>query len=100
MFMQTHRTLSSGREPTVSHRLWMILMCSCTFIKDDMAPLWQGMLIMEMAMNFRGTGGTWEILVPSLQFFDEPETALGKSNLEKNRKRQQKACLDGIMEFS
>lgn len=35
-----------------------------------------------------------------LEILGETKTALEKLSLEKNRKRQKKVCLDGIIEFS
>ena len=72
----------------INHEDCVTVMCACRFFCCKQCT---ALVVDEgKGFEFAGTGGIWEISVPSSQFYYEPKAALKKQK-EKNSKRKSHA---------
>ena len=76
---------TSRKNPSVSYRLRMSMMCQCRFIGCNKCTALVGMLIVEEAMHTWGQQAFGESLHISSQFWYERKTALKKKVLKKKK---------------
>lgn len=76
IFLQTHRTHNTKRDPNVNCGLWVVMMSQCWFISCNKHASLLGVVACGGDCARVGAGSIWSISVPSSQLYCEPKTDL------------------------